>query len=75
MTSIKSTAAEMAAALSEGSVTSVELTKAHFDHIDEVDPAVHAFLYLDKEGALAQAAEVDAKRQNCLLYTSPSPRD
>jgi aspartyl-tRNA(Asn)/glutamyl-tRNA(Gln) amidotransferase subunit A len=28
----------------------------------KIDSDVHAFLYLDKEGALSQAADVDAKR-------------
>ena len=64
MTSIKSTAAEMAAALAAGTTTSVELTNAHYAQIEKVDTAVHAFLYLDKEGALAQAEAVDAKRKS-----------
>lgn len=60
--SIRSTAAEMAQALSDGSVTSVELTQLHLDRIDAVDGAVHAFLHVDREGALAQAAASDARR-------------
>lgn len=64
MTSIRSTASEMGAALSAGKITSVELTQAHYDQIEKVDSAVHAFLYLDKEGALAQAAASDEKRKN-----------
>ena len=63
MTLIKSSAAQMAAALAAGITTSVELTEAHFARIERVDPAVHAFLYLDKAGALAQARESDAKRE------------
>jgi aspartyl-tRNA(Asn)/glutamyl-tRNA(Gln) amidotransferase subunit A len=54
----------MAAALQTGSTTSVELTQSHYAQIEKVDSAVHAFLYLDKEGALAQAQAVDAKRKN-----------
>ena len=52
----------MAAALAAGTTTSVELTKAHFAQIENVDSAVHAFLFLDKAGALDQARESDAKR-------------
>ena len=52
----------MAAKLSSGETTSVELTQAHLDRIAAVDIAVHAFLFVDTEGALAQAAAVDAKR-------------
>ena len=54
----------MAAALASGETTSVELTEAHYAQIAKVDEQVHAFLYLDKEGALAQAADVDAKRKS-----------
>ena len=52
----------MAAKLTSGETTSVELTQAHLDRIAAVDIAVHAFLFVDTEGALAQAAAVDAKR-------------
>ncbi|MCW2842884.1 MAG: aspartyl/glutamyl-tRNA(Asn/Gln) amidotransferase subunit [Nocardioides sp.] len=56
------TAAELADALATGEVTSVELTRAHLDRIAEVDGAVHAFLHVDAEGALAQAAASDERR-------------
>ena len=55
-------AAEMAVKLAEGETTSVALTQAHLERIKSVDADVHAFLFVDKEGALKQAAEVDAKR-------------
>ena len=56
------TATEMASKLIAGETTSVELTQAHLDRIASVDSDVHAFLFVDSEGALAQAAEVDGKR-------------
>ncbi len=56
------TAAEIAAALAAGDTTSVEVTRAHLDRIDAVDAAVHAFLHVDTEGALAQAAAADERR-------------
>jgi aspartyl-tRNA(Asn)/glutamyl-tRNA(Gln) amidotransferase subunit A len=59
---IYQSAAEMAKALSAKEITSVELTQAHLDRIDTVDSDVKAFLHVDKEGALAQAAAVDADR-------------
>jgi aspartyl-tRNA(Asn)/glutamyl-tRNA(Gln) amidotransferase subunit A len=64
MTNIHSTAAQMSEALGAGSITSVELTEAHLAQIEKVDSKVHAFLYVDKENALAQARDVDAKRKS-----------
>ncbi|CAN5461040.1 Asp-tRNA(Asn)/Glu-tRNA(Gln) amidotransferase subunit GatA [soil metagenome] len=60
--SIRNTAAEMAAALADGTTTSVALTQAHLERISAVDGAVHAFLHVEAEGALAQAAASDARR-------------
>ncbi len=56
------TASELAAALVSGDATSVEATQAHLDRISAVDGAVHAFLHVDTEGALAQAAAADERR-------------
>lgn len=55
-------AAEMATKLVAGETSSVALTQAHLDRIASVDTDVHAFLFVDSQGALAQAAAVDAKR-------------
>ena len=52
----------MAAQIASGQMSSVELTQAHLDRIASVDTDVHAFLFVDSQGALAQAAAVDAKR-------------
>jgi len=52
----------MAQALTKGETSSVALTQAHLDRISSVDSKVKAFLHVDKDGALAQAADVDAKR-------------
>lgn len=59
----RSTAAELVDELAAGTVTSVELTEAHLDRIDAVDGAVHAFLHVDRDGALLQAAVSDERRR------------
>ncbi len=59
---IRRTAAELADALAAGETTSVEVTQAHLDRIAAVDGDVHAFLVVDAEGALSQAAAADARR-------------
>ena len=56
------TADELSHALSSKTVSAVEVTQAHVDRIEQVDGAIHAFLHVDVEGALATAAEVDRKR-------------
>ncbi len=59
---ITRSAAEMAAALSAGEISSEALTQAHLDRITAVDAQVHAFLHVDTEGALSQARAVDVAR-------------
>ena len=60
--SIRDNAWQMAAALDKKEISAVELANQHYEQINAVDKDVHAFLYLDKEGALSQAKEVDKKR-------------
>jgi len=55
-------AAALAAKLSAGEVSSVEVTRAHLDRIAAVEPAVHAFLHVSGRRALATARDVDARR-------------
>lgn len=59
---VRRTAAELAEDLAAGTTTSVALTQAHLDRIAAVDGAVHAFLHVDAEGALEQAAAADERR-------------
>ncbi|MGX5696055.1 Asp-tRNA(Asn)/Glu-tRNA(Gln) amidotransferase subunit GatA [Agromyces soli] len=59
---IRLSAAELAGRLAAGEVTSVEATRAHLDRIGAVDGAVHAFLHVAGERALADAAAIDRAR-------------
>lgn len=62
---LKKSAAELADLLAAGSVTSVQLVQACLDRISDVDTGdqgVHAFLHLNGEGAIAEAAASDARR-------------
>ena len=55
------TAHELHEKLMNKELSSVELTNALYERIDEVEDQVKAYVTLDKENALAQAAKVDAK--------------
>jgi aspartyl-tRNA(Asn)/glutamyl-tRNA(Gln) amidotransferase subunit A len=58
----RATAADLADALATKAISSVEATQAHLDRIAAVDGQVHSYLYVDVEGALAQARAVDQRR-------------
>ena len=58
---IRKDASELAGMVASGEVSAVEVAQAHLDRIAAVDGAVHAFLHVDTEGALASASAVDAK--------------
>ncbi|WHT18163.1 Asp-tRNA(Asn)/Glu-tRNA(Gln) amidotransferase subunit GatA [Crossiella sp. CA-258035] len=53
------TAAELAGKIHSREVSAVEVAQAHLDRVAAVDGAVHAFLHVDTEGALAAAEAVD----------------
>jgi len=59
---IKKSAAELAALIASGDVSSRGVTQAHLDQIDRVDGAINAFLYVDSDGALNQADAADKAR-------------
>jgi len=56
------TATEIATAIARGEVAAVEVAQAHLDRITSVDSAVHAFLHVDVDGAMAAARAVDEAR-------------
>src|SRR3954468_23163049 len=52
-------AADLAAKIKSKEVSAVEVAQAHLDRIEAVDERVHAFLHVDRQGALAAARRVD----------------
>lgn len=57
-------AAATAAAVAGGEVSAREVASAHLDRIEQTDAAVHAFLHVDRDFALAQADTVDQARSD-----------
>ncbi len=56
------TAAALSDALRSGEISSVEATTAQLDRIAAVDGALHAFLHVSGDQAMATAREIDARR-------------
>jgi aspartyl-tRNA(Asn)/glutamyl-tRNA(Gln) amidotransferase subunit A len=56
------TAARTAELVATGAVSAVEVATAHLDRVAAVDEQVHAFLHVDRDGALRAAAAVDEAR-------------
>ncbi len=50
---------ELSSMLKDKKISSKELTTAVFDRIDEVEPKIGAYLYVNKEAALEKAAKID----------------
>jgi Asp-tRNA(Asn)/Glu-tRNA(Gln) amidotransferase A subunit family amidase len=55
---------EMVEMVRDGQTTAVELVTSALAHIDETDGALKAWVWLDREGALARAKELDQMRSN-----------
>jgi aspartyl-tRNA(Asn)/glutamyl-tRNA(Gln) amidotransferase subunit A len=53
------TACEIRAAIADGQTTATEVCRATLDRIDRIDASLHAFLLVDREGALTRAAQLD----------------
>ncbi len=58
----RASAAELANLMATGATSSVEVVRAHLDRTSSVDSAVHGYLHVDAEGALATARDVDERR-------------
>ncbi|GAB3404633.1 Asp-tRNA(Asn)/Glu-tRNA(Gln) amidotransferase subunit GatA [Schumannella luteola] len=58
---ITATAADLAAKLAAGEVSSAEVTRAHLDRIAAVEPSVNSYLHVSEQ-AIATAEAIDARR-------------
>src|ERR1700712_2659064 len=58
-----STLTEIAERVGSRKLSAVEVTQATLDRIAALNPEINAYLYVDREGALAAAAQVDRTLQ------------
>jgi aspartyl-tRNA(Asn)/glutamyl-tRNA(Gln) amidotransferase subunit A len=56
-------AVDLVAALRQGDITAVQCATAFLDRIEATNGTINAFLAVDREGALARAADIDARRK------------
>ncbi len=56
-------AVDLVAAVKRGDVTAVDCATAFLDRIEATNGVLNAFLAIDRTGALARAAEIDARRK------------
>lgn len=65
-------AVELAAALRRGEFSSVELTRAYLERIEELNPKLNAYVRTTPELALEQAKAADAKKDGGPLHGVPA---
>ena len=58
------TATELVARYGDGSLTPVEVTQAALDRLDQIEPKINAFQYVDHESALAAARASETRWQS-----------
>jgi len=63
MQPLELSAVDLVAALRQGDVTAVQCATAFLDRIEATNPAINAFLHVDREAALSRAADIDARRR------------
>lgn len=59
---IGKSATELRRRMQSGECTAVDVATAHLDRIAEVDSQVGAYLHVDRDGAIAQAEEIDRRK-------------
>jgi aspartyl-tRNA(Asn)/glutamyl-tRNA(Gln) amidotransferase subunit A len=62
MQPLELSAVDLVAAVRRGDITARACAEAFLDRIERVDGRVNAFLKVDRDGALAKAADVDSRR-------------
>ncbi len=63
MSIVDASASQLLSAMASGKLSAIDVARAFLDHIETHDSKIGAFLHVDRDGALKQAAVVDEKRR------------
>ena len=63
MSIVVASASQLLSAMTSGKLSAVDVTRAFLDQIETHDGKIGAFLHVDRDGAMKQAALVDEKRR------------
>jgi amidase len=63
MQPLELSAIDLVTAIRQGEVSAVQVAEAFLGRIAKVDGSINAFLHVDREAALARAADIDARRK------------
>ena len=63
MQPLELSAIDLVNAIRRGEVSAVQVAEAFLGRIAKVDGSINAFLHVDREAALARAADIDARRK------------
>lgn len=63
MQPLELSAVDLVTAIRQGEVSAVQVAEAFLGRIAKVDGSINAFLHVDREAALARAADIDARRK------------
>ena len=63
MQPLELSAVDLVTAIRRGEVSAVQVAEAFLGRIAKVDGSINAFLHVDREAALARAADIDARRK------------
>ena len=63
MQPLELSAVDLVAAIRQGDITAVQVAEKFLDRIDKLNGPINAFLNVDRDRALARAADIDARRK------------
>ena len=67
---VEKSAGELAELLSGGEISAAEIAREYLDRIESLNPAINAYITVDGERALKEAAESDDRRRKGMTLSA-----